>query len=78
MAQSEPKGTKARKPTGNLEGVKVAQGLEKEPTSKAEVTGHTAPYPGAWYICHCDGAANWVPGGWNYFYCYRDYCLNYV
>jgi hypothetical protein len=76
MTTPEHKGIKAKKPSGNLDGVRVAQGLEKAPTSKAEVTGHTSP--GEWYLCHCDGAANWVPAGWNYFYCYRDGCLNYV
>jgi hypothetical protein len=76
MTSSEPKGTKAKKPQGNLEGVKVAQGLEKEAQTKAEVSGHTSP--GAWYICWNCGTSNYVPFGWNYFYCRQCYALNLV
>jgi hypothetical protein len=76
MTTPEQKGTKAKKPTGNIEGKKVAQGLEKEPASKAEVAGHASS--GGWYLCHCCGAANYVPYGWEYFYCWNDYCLNFI
>ena len=58
---------------GNLEGIKVAQGLEKEPP-KAEVAGHTSP--GAVYFCWNDAASNYVPPGWNYFYCWSCGALN--
>lgn len=76
MATQKPKGKKAKKPSGNLEGIKVAQGLRKEPKTKGEVAGHTSP--GAWYNCWNCGALNYVPFGWNYFYCWRCGALNLV
>jgi hypothetical protein len=75
MAGSKIKAKKGRKPVGNLENVKVAKGLKKAPASKGEVSGRISP--GAWYICACCGASNWVPYGWSYFYCWNDRCLNY-
>jgi hypothetical protein len=71
---TEPTATKARKPEGNLDAVKVAEGLKKEP--QAEVSGHISP--GAYYHCWSCGAVNWVPRGWNHFYCWNDYVLNLV
>ena len=71
---TEQTATKARKPEGSLEEVKVAQGLKKEP--QAEVSGHISP--GAYYNCWNCGCTNWVPRGWTYFYCWNDYCLNLV
>jgi len=66
---------KANKPTGSIENEKVAQGLENPPAT-SEVAGHMSP--GAFYNCwHC-GVVNWVPFGWNYFYCRFDHVLNRV
>jgi hypothetical protein len=76
MATQKPKAKKAKRPKGDLEGIKVARGLKKEPATKSEVAGHTSP--GAWYRCWNDGALNYVPFGWNYFYCWRCGALNYV
>ena len=76
MAVSKVKAKKGKKPAGNLEDVKVAKGMKKAPGSKAEVAGHQHMSPGANYICRCDGAINWVPVGYTYFYCWHDYCLN--
>jgi hypothetical protein len=64
---------KAQKPTGPIE-EKVAQGQEKAPA--AEVSGHMSP--GAFYTCWNDGAVNYIPFGWNYFYCCRCWALNRV
>jgi hypothetical protein len=74
MTSSEHKGTKGRKPEGNLEGVKVAQGLEKEPRSQGEVSGHAS----GGYVCWNCGALNWVPPGWHYFYCWNCGGLNWI
>jgi len=66
---------KAQKPAKSLEGAKVAQG-EKSAPKEGEVSGHMSL--GGWYLCwHC-GARNYVPYGWNYFYCWNDYALNAV
>lgn len=70
----EPK--KAHKPTGSMENVKVAQGLEKPPDSTSEVAGHMSP--GAYYNCWNDLALNWVPYGWTSFYCWRCHAFNVV
>jgi len=67
---------KAQKPTGPLENVKVAQGQEKAPESKSEVTGHMSP--GAYYHCWNDGVINYVPYGWDYFYCRICFAVNRV
>lgn len=69
-SQGEKKG---QKPSGNLEGVKVAEGLEKAPQSKGEVAGHIGP---GLFICWNDGALNYVPGPYSYFWCFRCYALN--
>jgi len=72
---SEADKEKAQKPSGNLEGIKVAQGQEKAP-KEGEVGGHMST--GEWYICwHC-GARNWAPYGWNYLYCWNCGALNRV
>lgn len=76
MAAEKPKSKKARKPKGNLKGIEVAQGLKKAPAAKGEVAGHTSP--GAYYRCWNDLALNFVPFGWNYFYCWRCTALNLV
>jgi hypothetical protein len=65
---------KAKKPEGSLENIKVAKGAEKAPDSKSEVSGHMSP--GGWYVCWNCGTVNWVPFGWDYFYCRHDVVLN--
>ena len=65
---------KAKKPEGSLENIKVAQGTETTPGKKPEVSGHMPP--GAYYTCWACGTANWVPYGWDYFYCRVDFVLN--
>ena len=70
----EQKPVKAKKPTGGAEGVTVAQGLEKEPAKKAEVSGHGAY--SAYYSCWNCGATNYVPGGYYAFYCWKCYAYN--
>ena len=74
MATPEQRPLQGKKPSGDHEGVTVAQGLEKEPAPKAEVIGH-GPFP-AWYFCWNDGAANWVPGGYYSFYCWSCWAYN--
>jgi len=66
---------KAQKPSGSIENAKVAQGLEK-PTSSGEVSGHMSP--GAFYSCWACGTVNWIPYGWDYFYCRSCLVLNRV
>ena len=70
---SEQSETKGKRPKGNLEGVNVAQGAEKQP--QAEVSGHAA---GRNYICWNCGARNWVPGGYDYFICWRCGAINWI
>ena len=72
MAASEQKG---KKPTENLEGIKVALGSKTEP-AKGEVTGHMSP--GAVYHCWYCEARNYVPYGWNYFICWACDRFNVV
>jgi len=67
---------KAQKPTGPIEKAKVAQGLDKPPAGSGDVKGHMSP--GAYYICWNDGSVNWVPFGWDYFYCRTCWALNRV
>lgn len=74
MATAKVKGKKGKRPARNLDGVRVSKGLKKAPGSKGEVTGRTSP--GAIYTCWSCGAANWVPFGWNYFYCRVCWVLN--
>lgn len=71
MAEQTP--VKAKRPTGNAEGVTVAQGMEKAP-KQGEVSGH-GPFP-ANYICWSCGAINFVPGGAYAFYCWRCWVYN--
>ena len=66
---------KAQKPSGPVENAKVAEGQEKAPAS-SDVSGHMSP--GAYYDCwHCL-RVNYVPYGWEYFYCRHCYALNRV
>jgi len=74
MAAAKVKGKKGKRPARNLDGVRVSKGLKKAPASKAEVSGRTSP--GAFYWCWACGASNWVPFGYNYFYCWRCVVLN--
>jgi len=71
MAEEQKKG---KKPEGSLENVKVAQGAEQAPDSQSEVSGHMST--GAFYTCWACGAVNWVPWGWDYFYCRVCHALN--
>jgi hypothetical protein len=71
--EQKPGPAQGKKPTGNHEGVTVAQGLEKEP-SKSEVSGH-GYYPNN-YMCWNDHAINFVPGGIFAFYCWRCWAYN--
>jgi hypothetical protein len=49
MTNSEQKAIQTRKPQGDLQGVKMVQGLEKAPKRKADVSGHGS---GAhWMVC---------------------------
>jgi len=76
MAAEQKKG---KKPTGPIENLKVAQGQQKPP-AQSEVSGHLASSgtvsPGAYYICWNDQAVNWVPYGWDHFYCWNCHALN--
>jgi hypothetical protein len=60
---------KAKKPHGNLENVTVAQGLKKQPSGEAEVTGHST-HPMV-LCCRCH-RPNYTPPEFPYFYCW--YC----
>lgn len=71
---TEHKSSKAKKPEGNLEHVKVAQGLEMEPKVKPEVAGHIS----AMFLCFNCGASNWVPPGHAYFICWKCGALNWI
>ena len=76
MTIAGPKTAKGKKPQGNLDGINVAQGLEKEPQIKAEVLGHTSV--GIRYVCWRCEALNYVSLGSNYFYCHNCSALNVV
>lgn len=77
---ADPKDAKkGKKITHNLEGVNIAIGLKEPPAEKGEVKGHMSPYPGAWYLCVCNGHGPWwVPGGWFYFICPACGCTTAV
>jgi hypothetical protein len=70
---NEPK--KGQKPSGDIEGAKVAQGKKSAP-KEGEVAAHMSP--GAYYLCWNDGASNYVPFGWNFFYCWSCGAFNRV
>jgi hypothetical protein len=76
MSESKPNAKPGKRPSGNLEGVNVALGLEKAPESKSEVSGHISH--GGTYVCWNDGCANFVPPGWVYFICRCCGALNNV
>jgi len=72
-----PTGTekKGQKPSGDLDGIKVAAGQKSGP-KEGEVSGHMSP--GAFYICWNCSTPNYVPFGWNHFYCFSCFALNRV
>ena len=75
---AEPKAAvevqKGKKPQGDLEKVKIGQGLKEMP--QAEVEGHASP-PGAYSCWEC-GATNWCYRYWDYFICWNtDHALNW-
>ena len=74
-AGSSPEGKPGKKPTGQHKEVKAIAGQEKAP-EQGEVAGHTSP--GAYYRCWNDAVVNYVPYGWDAFYCRRCYALNFV
>ena len=74
MAVDEAVANKATKPSGNLDKVNVAQGMEKPKASKGEVVGNTSP--GAYYACWFDNAVNWVDRGYDFFICWECYHIN--
>jgi hypothetical protein len=65
-----------KKPEGNLEGINVFLGMKNAPTTEGEVEGHMSP--GAFYACWAGDCADFVPFGWNYYYCSCNLHLNRV
>lgn len=76
MAKAKIKAKRGKKPRKSIEGAKVIKGEKKGPSSKSEVAGHTSP--GAYYRCWRCGALNYVPWGYDSFYCWNDWVLNLV
>jgi late competence protein required for DNA uptake (superfamily II DNA/RNA helicase) len=76
MTTSELKNLKGKRPHGNLQGANVAQGLEKLPETKAEVSGHNSA--GIRYSCWNCGTLNYVLMGCTHFYCRNCWTLNQV
>ena len=76
--KAAPRAKKGKKVRKSVKAADVFFALKKAPAVKGEVTGHIAPFPGAWYYCFNGHGPFWVRGGWTFFICPIDGSINQV